>query len=181
MNKWSQIKKAILFKCSMTETEARDNDYLEKMIYLANECLDFVANTVKPKIAEYEVTTTEEDTIITLPDDFITLGSYGIFLNGVRTYTDYIQLTRRKLKLKEIGTYTIYYEARWEEILDDDSELDIDVSVLSLLPNYIASQILLQDDPTTSVMYKNYFEEMFARLSDIDNYEEEEIIPEWEV
>ena len=60
MNKWSEIKQATLHKLFLSEAEARQQEYLEKFEYLANECLDFIANGVKPKIKYYTVLSTDK-------------------------------------------------------------------------------------------------------------------------
>ena len=48
--------------------------------------------------------------------------------------------------------------------------INIDVSVLNLLPTYIASQVLAQDDIQRSVILKNEFEVMLSRLYNENMY-----------
>lgn len=65
MNKWSEIKQATLHKLFLSEAEARQQEYLEKFEYLANECLNFIANGVKPNIKYFTV---EVNRYLALPD-----------------------------------------------------------------------------------------------------------------
>lgn len=53
MKKWSEIKQATLDKLFLTIDEADDQGYLSKFRYLANECLNIVANGVKPNIKSF--------------------------------------------------------------------------------------------------------------------------------
>ena len=55
MNKWSEIKQATLNKLFLEESEAMQQGYLEKFQYLANECLNSIANIVKPRISVLSV------------------------------------------------------------------------------------------------------------------------------
>ena len=55
MKKWSEIKQATLNKLFLDEIEAQQQGYLEKFQYLANECLNLIANGVKPKIRSITV------------------------------------------------------------------------------------------------------------------------------
>lgn len=55
MRKWSEIKQATLNKLFLSESEAQQQGYLEKFQYLANECLNIIANGVKPRIAKLVV------------------------------------------------------------------------------------------------------------------------------
>ena len=55
MNKWSEIKQATLDKLFMDEKEAEQQNYLSKFQHLANECLNGIANGVKPRIVRFSV------------------------------------------------------------------------------------------------------------------------------
>ena len=77
--------------------------------------------------------------------------------------------------LKKRGDYKLLYNALWHEItttdITEDSELEIDASVLNCLPTYMASQLLSQDDIQRSTILKNEFELMLARLDTNIMYE----------
>lgn len=68
--------------------------------------------------------------------------------------------------LKEDGIYTINYNANYQEIdiSDPDKEIDIDESVLVLLPIYVASQMSATDDIQRSTIMRNEFEVALSRL-----------------
>lgn len=167
MKKWSEIKQATLDKLFLDEDEAQQQNYLQKFRYLANECLNIIANGVKPKIATFEITTTDENQIVEFPEDFI---SYADLVNYLDDEPDpiLIYIDWNKIKLKKAGNYKIFYNAIWHEINKDDiktdAELHIDPSVLNCLPTYMASQLLAQDDVQRSTILKNEFELMLSRL-----------------
>lgn len=174
MKKWSEIKQATLNKLFLDETEARQQGYLEKFQYLANECLNIIANGVKPRIAVYETNTTETNTVVTMPEDFLSFADMIGYLNSESDPT-VVYITDKQIMLPEIGDYKILYNALWHEITQDDIVddliLDIDSSVLNCLPTYVASQLLAQDDVQRSTILKNEFELMLARLDTNIMYE----------
>lgn len=53
MKKWSEIKQAIINKLFMDEQEVNNDteNYANKFAYYANECLNQIANSVKPNVA----------------------------------------------------------------------------------------------------------------------------------
>lgn len=179
MKLWSEIKAAALNKLFLEESEAQEQGYLAKFQYLANECLNIIANGVKPKIASFTVTTTSDMAPATMPDDFLSFAGmtnyyYKLNDNGDVIDTlpdaDVIYVTDKQIILPKKGKYIIYYNALWNEITDDDvrndnaNVLNIDSSVLNCIPTYIASQLLSQDDPQRSAILKNEFELMLSRL-----------------
>lgn len=56
MKKWSEIRQGIINKLFMDEDEvnSENENYAAKFAYFANECLDNIANGVKPKIATFK-------------------------------------------------------------------------------------------------------------------------------
>ena len=54
MKKWGELKQATLDKLFLDEAEAQQQGYLTKFSYLANECLNIIANRVKPKIGTFQ-------------------------------------------------------------------------------------------------------------------------------
>lgn len=188
MKLWSEIKAAALNKLFLEESEAQEQGYLAKFQYLANECLNIIANGVKPKIASFTVTTTSDMAPATMPDDFLSFAgmtNYYYKLNDsgdvVDTLpdADVIYVTDKQIILPKKGKYIIYYNALWNEITDDDvrndnaNVLNIDSSVLNCIPTYIASQLLSQDDPQRSAILKNEFELMLSRLDTTIMYQEQ--------
>lgn len=178
MKKWSEIKQATLDKLFLTIDEADDQGYLSKFRYLANECLNIIANGVKPRIKAYKFEAIPADRPlavlqyyvgddIRMPDDFLSFADMNIYRNN-EPYDDIVYLSDRDIVVGELGEYVIYYNAVWDNITEEDVQTDnnlkIDISVLNCLPTYIASQCLAQDDVQRSAMLKNEFELMLSRL-----------------
>ena len=165
--KWSAIKSRILNKLFMSETEATNQGYVKYFRDYANEMLNFVANGVKPAIKVFAITTTEENKRVVMPDDFI---SHSDMVNYLGDYPDpeIIYVGYNELILPERGEYKIYYNSEWDDITEElsksDVELNIDNSVLNLIPTYVASKVLQQDDIQRSAILANEFELMLSRL-----------------
>lgn len=174
MKKWSEIKQATLNKLFLEEEEARQQGYLEKFQDFANEGLSIIANGVKPRIAVLDTEVTENNTTVTMPEDFLSFADMIGYLNN-NPDPEVIFVTDKQIILPETGSYKILYNALWHEIdkndITNDISLDIDASVLRLLPTYMASQILAQDDVQRSAILKNEFELMLARLDTNVMYE----------
>lgn len=181
MKKWSEIKQATLYKLFLGEEEAQQQGYLEKFQYLANECLNLIANGVKPRITSYEIDVEKEDSVVIMPDDFLSFYDVVNYVNGEKN-PKITYLTDRTIKLKDKGNYTIFYNALWKDIdkndIDKDNELDIDYSVLNCLPSYIASQVLAQDDIQRATILKNEFELLLSRLDTNVLYEQNHYVSE---
>lgn len=190
MNKWSVIKQRILNKLGISEEEARQQGYLSRFQDYANECLDHIANGVKPKVDSYEIVTTVKNSVVTMPVDFIGFSEhinnltmtvenygYGYFCEpGYNSTTQTVLIsdprieyvTNNSIRLPEIGTYNIFYNALYPEIsntdIKDDVVLEIEPSILNLIPSYVASQSLATDDIQKSVRLQNEFELGLSRL-----------------
>lgn len=56
MKKWSEIRQGIINKLFMDEAEvnSENENYASKFAYFANECLNQIANSVKPRIATFD-------------------------------------------------------------------------------------------------------------------------------
>lgn len=216
MKKWSEIKQATLYKLFLEEEEAKQQNYLEKFQYLANECLNVISNGVKPKISTFSIkiypavfvvdintltdykqgvvyvdTNTDvryefngvslletnkniKSDTITMPDDFLSFADLINYLDG-NPDPEIIYLTYNQIELPQEGSYKIFYNASWTNITLENIKLDtvlnIDTSVLSCLPTYMASQLLSQDDVQRSTILKNEFELMLSRLDTNSLYE----------
>lgn len=180
MKKWSEIKQATLDKLFLTIDEADDQGYLSKFRYLANECLNIIANGVKPKIKVFNFEIVEDkpgivlqenqytlSNTITMPEDFLSFADMIVYHNNM-PYDEVVYLSDRDFVVGETGRYFIYYNATWDNITEEDVQTDkvltTDISVLNCLPTYIASQCLSQDDVQRSAILKNEFELMLSRL-----------------
>lgn len=186
MKKWSEIKQATLDKLFLSEEEARQQGYLSKFKYLANECLNIIANGVKPRIVAHKFSIIAADRpvalgeyyigdVITMPDDFLSFADM-IVLHNNEPYDNVVYLGDRDITVGELGDYVIYYNANWETITDqdikEDKELTTHISVINCLPTYMASQLLSQDDIQRSAVLKNEFELMLSRLDTNIMYQE---------
>jgi hypothetical protein len=168
MKKWSEIRQGIINKLFMDEQEVNsENDvYAAKFAYFANECLNQIANSVKPRVAVFDVVTTDKNVEETMPDDFLSFADMINYLDG-RPDPTVIYLGDKHIMLPEKGRYQIFYNALWKPISEenmDDSDLPIDQSVLNCIPSYVASQILAEDDIQRSTILKNEYELMLSRL-----------------
>lgn len=178
MRSWSEIKQATLNKLFLDEQEAQQQGYLAKFRLLANEGLNIIANGVKPRIATLETSTTEDNAIVTMPDDFLNFADIVNYLDG-EADPQIIYLDYNKIKLPIKGDYTIYYNALWQYLKEEDVNsknanniLNIEQSILNCLPSYIASQCLSQDDVQRSTILRNEFELMLSRLDTNMLYQE---------
>jgi hypothetical protein len=152
----------------LDESEAQQQNYaLQKFQTLANECLNSVANSVRPKIKEFNFTVEDINQDIEMPADFLSFADLVNYVDDCPE-PEIIYITDRVIRVKKKGTYRIFYNAYYPiiDILDvrEDRVLDIEASVLNLLPTYIAWNILSQDDPQRSMILKNEYELLLARL-----------------
>lgn len=178
MKTWSEIKQATLHKLFLDEQEAQQQGYLAKFRYFANECLNIIANGVKPRIATFETVVTDDNTQVRMPDDFLSFTDIVNYANGEQD-PDIIYVDDKNVMLSGKGTFKIFYNALWHYITEEDvnsknsnNVLPIDQSVLNCLPTYIASQCLAQDDIQRSTILKNDFELMLSRLDTNMLYQE---------
>jgi hypothetical protein len=101
MKKWSEIKQGIISKLFMDpeEVNSENEKYAEKFAYFANECLNQIANSVKPRIAVFDVIVYKPNQVdVIIGKDF----EYDVEL-GFVTYDD------KGVKAEHIpNTSTIY-------------------------------------------------------------------------
>lgn len=197
MRKWGEIKQATLDKLFLTIDEAESQDYVAKFRYLANECLNIIANGVKPKIRTYSFLVVDKipedvadgidvylkNEAVKMPEDFISFADMLNYVDGkphqkLRYYGD------KSLIATTLGLNEIFYNGEYDEITeeiasDDNSKLDVDSSVLNCVPTYIASQLLSQDDIQRSSILKNEFELMLSRLDTNIMYEVQHFEEGW--
>ena len=240
MKTWNEIKRATLDKLFLKDDDDDDEvvSYKSRFLTLANECLMFIANGVKPKISERIFTVTgkfvngtgftivdnkihytcgdteytidpEEDVLyvdgktkyiyrdsslhlrdeykdlylidepVTMPDDFLSFANMVNYRNNCPD-PEIHYLTDKSFYCEIPGDYVIYYNGLYQTLTDEDTNningdrvLDIDSSVLSCLPSYLASQCLSQDDIQRSSILKNEFELLLSRLDTNVLYESE--------
>lgn len=179
MKKWSEIRQGIINKLFMDEDEvnSENENYASKFAYFANECLNQIANGVKPRIGVLELNATEENITVDMPDDFLSFADMVNYLDNVADPI-IVHITDKKIMLPKKGSYKIFYNALWEPITEDymndqeQPDLPIDQSVLNCIPTYVAAQILAEDDVQRSTILKNEYELMLSRLDTNIMYQE---------
>lgn len=139
-------------------------------------------------ISPDELGTNLKQRVLPFPRDFITLtNEYALYApitigsDGFITETaptkpidgrEFRRLTSNKLVAPDIRDVGIRYYfqtlARYPKVKRDnpDEEIDIEQSVLDLVPNYVISEILRNIDLTTSAYYRNMYEDGVANLDD---------------
>lgn len=169
MKKWSEIRQGIIDKMFMDEAEVNSENEKDaaKFAYFANECLNNIANGIKPRIGVFDVETTEDNAEQVMPDDFLSFADMVNYLNREPDPT-IVYLGDKNILLPKKGKYKIFYNALWQEIDEDkmasDEVLPIDQSVLNCIPSYVAAQLLAEDDIQRSTILKNEYELMLSRL-----------------
>ena len=147
----------------------------------------FLDGTDINTIAADELGTNLSQRIIPFSKNFISLtNEYILFVpigvvdgkiveNGVPTPVDgreFRRMTSNKLIAPVVESTSVRYYfqtmARYPQVSreDPDAELDIEQSVLDLVPNYVISEILRNIDLTTSAYYRNMYEDGVANLND---------------
>ena len=179
MKKWSEIRQGIINKLFMDEDEANseNENYASKFAFYANECLNQIANSVKPRIAVFDIETTRENEEQEMPEDFLSVADMVNYVDG-EADPIIVYMGDKNIMLPRVGRYKIFYNALWQPITEDymndqeQPDLPIDQSVLNCIPSYVASQILAEDDIQRSTILKNEYELMLSRLDTNIMYQE---------
>ena len=132
MKKWSEIKQATLNKLFMTEAEARQQLYLANFQGYANECLNIIANGVKPRIVGFSFRVFDK---IVYGNDFV----YDAGRNVV-TYTPAALGNGEREQITPDKT-TIYYQ-------DDDNKFTMTNGTWLLDKGafYINDRVIMPED-----------------------------------
>ena len=182
MYTWGHVKQAALAKLDLTAEEASDIGLLNRFPIYANEAMTNICSTVKPNRTFVEFTIDTENTIKTMPADFISFGDdvcirtyvdeYGETHTDMECHDDDITyIGYNKIKFLKTGTYNISYNARWYVFNVGISEfevLDIPDDIVECLASYIASQCYKMDDEVKASMYRNEYEMFVARIDATD-------------
>lgn len=179
MKKWSEIRQGIITKLFMDEAEANSDteNYASKFAFYANECLNQIANRVKPRIAVFDVETTRENEEQRMPEDFLSFADMVNYVDGEADPT-IVYFGDKQVILPRKGHYKIFYNALWQPITEDymndqeQPDLPIDQSILNCIPSYVASQILAEDDVQRSTILRNEYELMLSGLDTNIMYQE---------
>jgi hypothetical protein len=107
--------------------------------------------------------------LATIPDDFLSFSDEAS-IQYINKYgeleldVDILYVNSKTLALSKDGTYKIWYNAEYPKITDTTNELDIPDNLLTLIPPYVAGQLLMGEDPIKATQLKNEFETMLSRL-----------------
>ena len=194
MYQWGYLKNAILAKLDLEIDESNDMGYTNRFMIYANEAMTQICSTVKPNRKFYEleihndvvdadgnvVTPSNLNTLITMPEDFI---SFGDDVNTVEYYDNFGNywshevhddmmkyIGYNQIICREIGKYYISYNARWLTFgdQDDNTYLNAPIDVLECIPSYVASQCMKVDDEYKSSVFRNEYEMLLARIDDVN-------------
>lgn len=140
-------------------------------------CRWYLKNYNLPYIIDYEYPDKFEDDIlyVRLKDCQAIMYHNGEVVDTREDMTVYrddtINITytgERDFVVPLVGTYEIQYEGLYTRIEDPDVELDIPMSILNIIPYYVAGDLLYDEDPNKAIQYKNTFEIMAQRLNEND-------------
>jgi hypothetical protein len=108
--------------------------------------------------------------LMTLPHDLLSFSDEGrnefYNLDGdLLIDPDLLYINSKTLALPRDGTYRLWYNSEYPSITTNADDLTyIPTNVLKIIPTYVASQLLMSEDPIKATQYKNEFELMLARL-----------------
>ena len=163
-------------------------DYLNQIPGLANDCMMYIATTVK-KIPELVLLTSlqQEDfgdyTLYTMPEDFWRLNNGGLIWQrpdvynspnySYQRYHGYKLYANNKLMIPNnapnLDRMVVEYY-RFPETLGDDpddlTELDNTPDTHPAIPYYIAGQLVMYDDPFRYSALHNEFETRLSRITE---------------
>lgn len=139
-----------------------------------------------------EVVTNKQiiNSIITMPDDFISFGDdintvdytnvYGVDIIAEEVHDDrYTYHGYNQIVFKKSGTYHMSYNARWiifTHTLKNNEVLQVPTDILDTIPSYVASQYYKLTDEIKASLYRNEFELLFARIDQANSRTTKSII-----
>ena len=110
--------------------------------------------------------------ISAMVDDFIALTEPPIKDGFLRPYEDYDVENGRVIVLprERTGVYNVVYRRRPKMLTisrasEDITSIDLDEDLCALLPNLVASYILLEDEPEMAGFYLNMYREMASMVA----------------
>lgn len=151
-------------------------------LYSVNVLTD-ISGVDTTKTTEYDIVSNTR--LVKFPPDFISLTNEHIFrvpivvVDGIITETDteanyeyldgsmFRRYSSRQLLFPAFG-YRYYAQAicHYPEVKINSQDLDLEYSIFNLLPDYIASELLKNDDIATAMSYRNAYETALAYLDD---------------
>lgn len=140
MKTWDEVKKVTLSKIFMDENEADEQGYLGKFVYFANECLNSIANRVKPKYVAFEIEVFDKTK---LPDTLTNQAEVIKYVNsdGVPDFTEANEETIYKVSNDEQ-----YVLKNGELVLDDDADFETVVEGSNFTFGYVTDSLITLPD-----------------------------------
>lgn len=184
MYTWGYLKENVLSKLNLSEEEANQQGFLSNFPYYANEAMTQICSAIKPnhKFFSVEITDDNLDTVITLPDDFISFSD-----DAVRYIAPFSVIGRLGQEVREAndndieyrgynqiicktkGKYDVPYNARWfffTKELHNAMVIPAPADICDAIPSYIVSQCYKIDDEAKAAVYRNEYEMFLARIDD---------------
>ena len=175
----------LIFSYSVAGSEIPESynnqaDYLAMIPSLVNDAQMDVATTVRRLPAIAELSSLEHYTLCgkelyTLPDDCWNLMTGGLLYKNSRRYERFfgyrLLASGRVLELPaRLGDEFAVEYWRYPELVDDDTdeteELDNTPDVHECIVYYVASYLLLYDDPYRAEIFKKQYTERLVRLKE---------------
>lgn len=167
------LQKMFLITGSDIERNDSTNSYLAAMPSAYNEAVRLLSVTNRYIIKSYDIPCSGIGGNITInlreeiPDMF-QIKPNGLYFTDAEgmiyeDFGNYRMIGQEFMVLdnSDIGTYTLYYYAYPLKVTSDtadNTDLQIDPDVASLVPLYMASQLYKEDDPSMAATYRNEFE-----------------------
>ncbi|HWR30603.1 MAG TPA: hypothetical protein VN631_12320 [Negativicutes bacterium] len=152
------------------------NPYLKAMPSVIDEALQTLATAGKYIVKDHVIVQDGTGTGIVQRYDFKTLVSdfydfRDAYFEDEKNYGRVTISTEGKgvfiLPTTSIGTWKVYYNAYPQSITKDtpnDTVLLLDPEIVALIPIYVASELMREDEPSLATDLRNKFEVGFGRL-----------------
>lgn len=167
---FAEFKIRVHNKLFITNADALQFDYEQKIIPTLNEALVLIANTTSFTRKAVDIVVLDSDLPLTytLPTDCVSV----VYISNIDEDGEdpsYFQPSRSQIKFLTSGTFIIEYNSYFPnltESLDDMVELDIDTSVLTAAVFYVAAELMRDVNLPEATIMQNEFEIWLARIND---------------
>jgi hypothetical protein len=175
METWESVQIAVLQKMGLIQGDTlvrntTTNPVIAAMPPVANRGLQLLSTAGKFIAKYHDITQDGTDTGVIQRYDFKTLVSdfydfRDAYLDDGETYKKVVVQSEGQgvmvLPSLSIGTWRVYYNAYPQTITKTTlgtMELALDPEVVALLSTYIASELMMEDEPSMAVQFRNEFE-----------------------
>lgn len=148
-------------------------DYMTKMNGSINRCLQRVTTLLKvPCKVSNSLVASQDNGVYTLDlssiNDLYSVASLDLYDNGIQRNVEYTEITKTLLVVPKQGTYKVVYFPIAQEVTSitgNSTEIDLPRNVACLIPLYVKSELLEEEEPSMAAQARNQFE---ASLEEID-------------